>query len=177
MNAPLPASFNKNMNEIREEKFIPKILEKDISSIKKNYKFNTKKIKNLKKNTFLKSLVNLQLDLIDNYYSFECMENDFLSADKNDEGFIKGKIFKIILQKRIANIDDKIVNLFIKFSEDENDQEKEKKESQNEEEEEEDDSQSNIINNNDFRNKKVNYKIFLNRLANYKIKNIKDINN
>ena len=177
MNAPLPASFNKNMNEIREEKFIPKILEKDISSIKKNYKFNAKKIKNLKKNTFLKSLVNLQLDLIDNYYSFECMENDFLSADKNDEGFIKGKIFKIILQKRIANIDDKIVNLFIKFSEDENDQEKEKKESQNEEEEEEDDSQSNIINNNDFRNKKVNYKIFLNRLANYKIKNIKDINN
>ena len=177
MNAPLPASFNKNMNEIKEEKFIPKILEKDISSIKKNYKLNAKKIKNLKKNTFLKSLVNLQLDLIDNYYSFECMENDFLSADKNDEGFIKGKIFKIILQKRIANIDDKIVNLFIKFSEDENDQEKEKKESQNEEEEEEDDSQSNIINNNDFRNKKVNYKIFLNRLANYKIKNIKDINN
>ena len=59
MNAPLPASFNKNMNEIREEKFIPKILEKDISSIKKNYKFNAKKIKNLKKNTFLKSLVNL----------------------------------------------------------------------------------------------------------------------
>ena len=105
------------------------------------------------------------------------MENDFLSADKNDEGFIKGKIFKIILQKRIANIDDKMVNLFIKFSEDDNKEKKENEENE-EEEEEEDDSKSNInINNDDFRNKQVNYKIFLNRLANYKIKDVKDINN
>ena len=166
MNAPLPASWNnKNINE--EKKFIPKVLEKDISVIKTNYKYNTKKIKNLKKNNFLSSLVKLQLDLIDNYYSFECMENDFLTADKNNEGYVSGKMFKIILQKRIINIDDKIVELFIKFSEDDDNKEKE----EDENEEEEDDESKNKVE--DIRNKKVNYKIFLNKLAEHKINEIK----
>ena len=164
LNAPLPASFNRNEEEI---KFIPKILEKDITRIKANYKFNIKKIKNLKKNTFLSNLINLQLDLIDNYYSFECMENDFLTADKNEEGFVNGKNFKTILQKKIANIDDKMVNLFIKFCE----VDEEKDENENGEKGE-DDSKS--IRNDDFRIKKINYKIFLNRLADYKIKDIKN---
>ena len=166
MNAPLPASWNnKNINE--EKKFIPKVLEKDISVIKTNYKYNTKKIKNLKKNNFLSCLVKLQLDLIDNYYSFECMENDFLTADKNNEGYVSGKMFKIILQKRIINIDDKIVELFIKFSEDDDNKEKE----EDENEEEEDDESKNKVE--DIRNKKVNYKIFLNKLAEHKINEIK----
>ena len=166
MNAPLPASWNnKNINE--EKKFIPKVLEKDISVIKTNYKYNTKKIKNLKKNNFLSCLVKLQLDLIDNYYSFECMENDFLTADKNNEGYVSGKMFKIILQKRIINIDDKIVELFIKFSEDDDNKENE----EDENEEEEDDESKNKVE--DIRNKKVNYKIFLNKLAEHKINEIK----
>ena len=168
MNAPLPASYNKN--GVNDKKFIPKILEKDISEIKANYKFNLKKIKKLKKNTFISCLINLQLDLIDNYYSFECMENDFLTADENEEGYVSGKDFKTILQKRIVNIDDKMVDLFIKFSEDEEEREKEKEE---EDEEKEDDSKSNITND-ELRNKKINYKIFLDRLANYKIKDVKN---
>ena len=53
----------------------------DISAIKLNYKFNKNKIKNLK-NEFLSNIVKLQGDLIDNYYNNECMENDFLTADK-----------------------------------------------------------------------------------------------
>ena len=163
MNAPLPASYNKN--DINNKKYIPKILEKDISEIKANYKFNLKKIKKLKKNTFISCLVNLQLDLIDNYYRFECMENDFLTADKNEEGYVSGKDFKIILQKRIVYIDDKMIYLFIKFSEDDEEKEKEK--------EEEIDSKNNI-NNDELRNKKIYYKIFLDRLADYKIKEIKN---
>ena len=169
MNAALPASFNSN--QIAEKKFIPKILEKDITGIKANYKFNIKKIKKLKKNHFLSYLVSLQLDLIDNYYSFECMENDFLSADKEEKGFVNGKTFKIILRKKIVNIDDKNINLFIKFSED-NSKKNNKKEENEDEEEEEDDSKSDI-NKDDLKNKKINYKIFLNRLANYKIKDTK----
>ena len=169
MNAALPASFNSN--QIAEKKFIPKILEKDITGIKANYKFNIKKIKKLKKNHFLSYLVSLQLDLIDNYYSFECMENDFLSADKEEKGFVNGKTFKIILRKKIVNIDDKNINLFIKFSEDNSKKNNKKKENEDEEEEE-DDSKSDI-NKDDLKNKKINYKIFLNRLANYKIKDTK----
>ena len=161
MNAPLPASYN----QIDDKKYIPQILEKDITEIKANYKYNMKKIKNLGKNHFLRYLIDLQMDLIDNYYSFECLENDFLTADKDEEGFVNGKMFKIILQKRIININDDIINLFIKFAEDDNEE--------NKGNEEEEDSKSNVING-DLKSKKINYNIFLNRLADYKIKDIKN---
>ena len=166
MNAPLPASMKKNENE--NIKYFPKILEKDITSIKSNYNFNMKKIKKLKKNHFLSYLVNLQLDLIENYYSEECMENDFLTADENNEGYVKEKIFEIILKKRLINVDDKIINLFIKFS----DEDIQKKSEDNEYENEEDEDSNSENKENKKNNKMINYKIFLNKLANYKIKNI-----
>ena len=127
-----------------------------------------KKIKKLKKNHFLSYLVNLQLDLIENYYSEECMENDFLTADENNEGYVKEKIFEIILKKRLVNVDDKIINLFIKFS----DEDIQKKSEDNEYENEEDEDSNSENKENKKNNKMINYKIFLNKLANYKIKNI-----
>ena len=166
MNAPLPASMKKNENE--NIKYFPKILEKDITSIKSNYNFNMKKIKKLKKNHFLSYLVNLQLDLFENYYSEECMENDFLTADENNEGYAKEKIFEIILKKRLVNVDDKIINLFIKFSE----EDIQTKSEDNEYENEEDEDSNSENKENKKNNKMINYKIFLNKLANYKIKNI-----
>jgi len=49
-----------------------------------NWTINLIKIKLRKnlKNEFLSNIVKLQGDLIDNYYNNECMENDFLTADK-----------------------------------------------------------------------------------------------
>ena len=155
LNAPLPANSITGNND---KKFIPKILEKDISSIKLNYKANIKIIKNLKNNTFLSCIVKLQLDLINNYYNEECMENDFLTSDEEKDGFVNEKIFKLILRKRIVNIDDEIYNLFIKFASDENEIEEEKNSK--------DDESSNSEN----KVKKINYKIFLNKIASYKIK-------
>ena len=149
LNAPLPAS---SANFDDNSKFIPKILKIDISAIKLNYKFNKNKIKNLK-NEFLSNIVKLQGDLIDNYYNNECMENDFLTADKKKEGFVNNNAFKVILQKRLFSVDDKIYNLLIKLSNDE----------------EEDDDESS-----DIKNKRINYKIFLNRLASYKFKDKND---
>ena len=149
LNAPLPAN---SVNYDDNSKYIPKILKIDISSIKLNYKFNKNKIKNLK-NEFLSNIVKLQGDLIDNYYNNECMENDFLIADKKKEGFVNNNTFKIILQKRLFSVDDKIYNLIIKLSNDE----------------EEDDDESF-----DIKNKRINYKIFLNRLASYKFKDKND---
>ena len=156
-NAPLPAySVVKDENK----KYIPKLLEKDISSIKLNYKFNKKKVKHLKNNTFLKSIIKLQEDLINNYYNEECMENDFLIADKDDEGYVDENVFKIILQKRLFSVDEEIYKLFIKLCEDD-----------------ENDNKNNIDNeeekDNIDRNKTINYKIFLNKVANYKIKDDK----
>ena len=156
-NAPLPAySVVKDENK----KYIPKLLEKDISSIKLNYKFNKKKVKHLKNNTFLKSIIKLQEDLINNYYNEECMENDFLIADKDDEGYVDENVFKIILQKRLFSVDEEIYKLFIKLCEDD-----------------ENDNKNNIDNeeekDNIDRNKTINYRIFLNKIANYKIKDDK----
>jgi hypothetical protein len=148
LNAPLPAN---SVNYDDNNKYIPKILKIDISAIKLNYKFNKNKIKNLK-NEFLSNIVKLQGDLIDNYYNNECMENDFLTADKKKEGYVNVNTFKIILQKRLFSVDDKIYNLFIKLSNDE-----------------EDDDDESL----DIKNKKINYKIFLNRLGSYKFKDKK----
>lgn len=160
LNAPLPAnSVVSNDNK----KYIPKILEKDISSIKQNYKFNQNKIKNLSKNTFLSNIVKLQNDLIINYYNEECMENDFLMEDKQNEGYVKESAFKVILQKRLFSVDDKIYNLFIKFSEDDEGN------NNNDNNEEEKSSSNNDI---EVKRKRINYKIFLNKLACYKIKDI-----
>ena len=57
LNAPLPAN---SIIDENNNKYIPKILDKDISTIKLNDKFNKKKLKNLKKNTFLVCVVKLQ---------------------------------------------------------------------------------------------------------------------
>ena len=160
LNAPLPANSIPNYQD--NKKYIPKILDKAISSIKSNYKFNKKKIKNLKNNTFISCIVKLQEDLINNYYNDECMENDFLLADKEEEGYIKENIFKIILQKRLFSVDEEIYNLFIKFSEDDEEQ---KNNANNNEEE------SSENNDNKKEAKRINYKIFLNKLADYRIKN------
>ena len=88
------------------------------------------------------------------------MENDFLIADKDDEGYVDENVFKIILQKRLFSVDEEIYKLFIKLCEDD-----------------ENDNKNNIDNeeekDNIDRNKTINYKIFLNKIANYKIKDDK----
>ena len=142
LNAPLPAN---NVYYDDNKKYIPKILKIDISTIKLNYKFNKNKIKNIN-NAFLSNIVKLQRDLIDNYYNNECMEKDFLIADNNKEGYVNGNTFKIILQKRLFSVDDKMYNLFLKLSNDEDDEE-----------------------NLDIK-KRINYQVFLNKLGSYKFK-------
>ena len=159
LNAPLPAN---NIIDENSNKYIPKILDKDISTIKLNYKFNKKKLKNLKKNTFLVCIVKLQEDLINNYYNEECMENDFLLADKENDGYVNGNVFKVILQKRLFSAEEEIYKIFIKFYEDDDNGSKINNDYNVNDEEESTD-----------RNKKINYKIFLNKLANYKIKDDK----
>ena len=156
LNAPLPAS---NIPSIDNQKYIPKILKKEISIIKQNYKHNKTKITNLDKNTFLSCVVKLQGDLITNYFNEECMENDFVTADKKNDGYINENTFKIILQKRLFSADDEIYNLFIKFTEDE-------EEIDNDEEKRSNENDKN-------KSRKINYKIFLNKLASYKIKDNK----
>ena len=160
LNAPLPANSFSNNND---KKFIPKILEIDISVIKSNYKANKKILKNTNKNAFLSCVLKLQSHLINNYYNEECMENDFLLADKEKDGYVNEKIFKIILQKRLISVDDEVYNLFIKFASDENEEES------NNIDKEEDFDNKNI-------SKKINYKIFLNKLASYKIQDNKKEN-
>ena len=162
LNAPLPAN-SIAYDTISDKKFIPNSLEKDISSIKLNYKYNKKKIKNLNKTTFLSCIVKLQEDLINNYYNNDCMENDFIIADKNKEGYINANIFKTILKKRLFSIDEEIYNLFIKFAEDED----EKININNSDEEKSDYNRENM-------NQTINYKRFLNKLACFKIKEVKN---
>ena len=162
LNAPLPAN---SVVQNNDKKYIPKILEKDISTIKSNYKYNKNKIKNIKNNHFLSCVIKLQGDLINNYYNEECMENDFLTADSNDEGYVNGNTFKIILQKRLFSVDDKIYNLFIKLIEDDDENINNK---HNKDEGSSDNNDTKID------NKRINYKIFLNNLANYKIKDNKN---
>ena len=144
-------------------------MEHDISSIEKNYKYNKNKIKNLKKNTFLSSIVKLQEDLINNYYNEDCMENDFITSDKNKEGYISVNIFKVILQKRLYGVDEEIYNLFIKFEEDDDEQEISNINNS--------DKENSDNNDNNNMNKNINYKRFLNKLATYKIKDIKNEQN
>ena len=166
LNAPLPAN---SIAYDGNKRFIPKVLEHDISSIEKNYKYNKNKIKNLKKNTFLSSIVKLQEDLINNYYNEDCMENDFITSDKNKEGYISVNIFKVILQKRLYGVDEEIYNLFIKFEEDDDEQEISNINNS--------DKENSDNNDNNNMNKNINYKRFLNKLATYKIKDIKNEQN
>ena len=163
LNAPIPAS---SIASIDNQKYIPKILKKEISIIKQNYKHNKTKIKNLDKNAFLSCVVKLQGDLINNYFNEECMENDFITADKKNDGYVSEKIFKIILQKRLFSVDNEIYNLFIKFTEEDEEESNYNDEKSSNEYDNDIDSKN--------KNKKINYKIFLNKLASYKIKDNKD---
>ena len=104
--------INKNI-AINNTNFTQRFLE-DKSLVEKNLEINKSIYKGM--NGFLKTIIILQEDIVNNFFNFDCMEQDFIIADteKNDKvSYIK---FKSILKKRLFQLKDNNFNEMIKFA-------------------------------------------------------------
>ena len=136
LTAAMPALYSSKKNET---KYNQKYLETDISVIKENLKHNKIKYNENKNNEFLGDVIILQNNLIEKYYSEDCLEKDFIVADNMNSGFVNVNKFKVILKKRIYNLGDEAYEKLLSLA----------------------GSEGNIG--------KINYKNFLNNIATYKI--------
>ena len=140
MNSTFP-NINKKI-AINNTKFIPRYLN-DKTIVEKNLEINKKIYK--EGNGFLKAIIILQEDIVDNFFQFDSIEQDFNIADSEKTGKVSYFKFNSILKKRLFTLRDKNFEKFIKFA---------NKGTENDEEQ---------LNNENV----IDYKNFLNNLINY----------
>ena len=97
---------------IDNTKFIPRYLN-DISIVEENLKINKNILKLKKDNGFLNAITILQEDILDNFFNFDCIEQDFNLADSEKSGKVNYLKFNSILKKRLFKLKDKNFELFV----------------------------------------------------------------
>ena len=91
-------------------KFIPRLLN-DIIIIEKNLEINKKVF--TEDNGFLNAIIILQQDILDNFYKFDSVEQDFNIADSEKTGKVSFFKFNSILKKRLFSLKDKNFEKFV----------------------------------------------------------------
>ena len=81
---------------IEKTNFIPRFLE-DKSLVEKNLEINQTIYKEL--NGFLNTIIILQKDIVENFFNFDCIEQDFTIADSEQSGKVSYSRFNSILKK------------------------------------------------------------------------------
>ena len=108
----MKSTFPKINKEIayNNSKFIPRFLN-DITIVEDNLKKN----KNIltKENGFLNAIIILQEDIVDNFFEFDSIEQDFTIADSEKTGKVPYFKFNSILKKRLFTLKDKNFEKFI----------------------------------------------------------------
>ena len=95
---------------INNTKFIPRYLN-DKTIVEKNLEIN-KSICD-EHNGFLKAIIILQEDIVENFFKFDCIEQDFNVADSEKNGKVTNFKFNSILKKRLFTLKDKNFEKFI----------------------------------------------------------------
>jgi hypothetical protein len=95
---------------ISNTKFIPRYLN-DKTIVDKNLEINKNIVE--ERNGFLKAIIILQEDIVDNFFKFDCIEQDFNLADSEKTGKASYFKFNSILKKRLFNLRDKNFEKFI----------------------------------------------------------------
>ena len=104
--------INKNI-AIERTNFIPRYLD-DKSLVEKNLEINESIYKEL--NGFLKTIIILQKDIVDNFFNFDCIEQDFTIADNEQSGKVSYSRFNSILKKRLFRLKDSNFMRMINFA-------------------------------------------------------------
>jgi hypothetical protein len=98
---------------IDNTKFIPRYLN-DKSIVEKNLEINKKVFK--EGNGFLEAIIVLQEDIVDNFFNFDCIEQDFNLADSDKNGKVSYIKFNSILKKRLFTLKDSNFERIINFA-------------------------------------------------------------
>ena len=98
---------------IENTKFIPRYLN-DKSIVEKNLEINKKILK--EGNGFLEAIIVLQEDIVDNFFNFDCIEQDFNLADSDKNGKVSYFKFNSILKKRLFTLKDSNFERIINFA-------------------------------------------------------------
>ena len=105
-------NINKNI-AIQNTNFIPRYLE-DKSLVEKNLEINKSLYK--PRNGFLNTIIILQEDIVENFFNFDCIEQDFTIADTDKSGKVVYFKFNSILKKRLFKLKDNNFNRMIEFA-------------------------------------------------------------
>ena len=111
MNSTFPV-INKSI-AINNTSFTKRYLE-DKSLIEKNLEINKSLYKG--RNGFLNTIIILQEDILENFFNFDCMEQDFKIADIENNGRVTYFKFNSILKKRLFQLKDSNFIRMIKFA-------------------------------------------------------------
>ena len=98
---------------IEKTNFIPRFLE-DKSLVEKNLEINQTIYKEL--NGFLNTIIILQKDIVENFFNFDCIEQDFTIADSEQSGKVSYSRFNSILKKRLFRLKDSNFMRMINFA-------------------------------------------------------------
>ena len=104
--------INKNI-AINNTNFTQRYLE-DKSLVEKNLEINKSIYKG--RNGFLKTIIILQEDIVENFFNFDCIEQDFVIADTEKNDKVSYFKFNSILKKRLFQLKDNNFNEMIKFA-------------------------------------------------------------
>ena len=98
---------------IDNTKFIPRYLNNK-SIVEKNLEINKKVLK--EGNGFLETIIVLQEDIVNNFFNFDCIEQDFNLADSDKIGKVSYIKFNSILKKRLFTLKDSNFERIINFA-------------------------------------------------------------
>ena len=105
-------NINKNI-AIKNTNFIPRYLE-DKSLVEKNLEINKSIFKG--RNGFLNTIIILQEDIVENFFNFDSIEQDFNIADTDKSGTVSYFKFNSILKKRLFSLKDNNLIKMIEFA-------------------------------------------------------------
>ena len=105
-------NINKNI-AIKNTNFIPRYLE-DKSLVEKNLEINKSVFKG--RNGFLNTIIILQEDIVENFFNFDSIEQDFNIADTEKSGTVSYFKFNSILKKRLFSLKDNNLIRMIEFA-------------------------------------------------------------
>ena len=98
---------------INNTNFIQRFLE-DKSLVEKNLEINKSIYK--ERNGFLNTIIILQEDIVENFFNFDCIEQDFNIADTEKNGKVSYFKFNSILKKRLFQLKENNFNKMIEFA-------------------------------------------------------------